>query len=115
MIELNFMQMEAGVTELALQGDLNVTGADRLHKSVAELIAQGRCLLIVDCVGLKYVSSSGIGMLISLHRELREAGGQMLLAGATGPVFELLELMNLGSILELFADMDQARQAIATA
>ncbi len=115
MIELNTQQMQAGVTEVVLGGELNGRGADQLRVLVDGMIAQSRTRMIFDCGGLKYVSSAGIGTLISLHRELREADGRLLLAGATGPVFELMGLMNLGSILDLYPDMDQARQALATA
>ncbi len=111
MIELKSKQMEAGVTEVILQGDLNARGADQLLKFVDGMLAQDRHRMILDCGGLGYVSSAGMGTLISLHRELQELGGRLLIAGATGSVFELLDMMNLGSILELHPDMDGARQA----
>lgn len=111
MIELESKQMEAGVVEVVLQGDLNARGADQLTKFVDEMLAQNRHRMILDCGRLGYVSSAGMGTLIALHRQLQEIGGRLLIAGATGPVFELLELMNLGSILELHPDMDGARQA----
>ena len=111
MIELDSKQMQAGVMEAVLQGDLNARGADQLLKFIDDMLVQGRNRVILDCGGLGYVSSAGMATLITLHRKLQDTGGRLLIAGATGPVFELLDLMNLGSILELYPDMDGARQA----
>jgi anti-sigma B factor antagonist len=107
-MELIFQEVDGDVTIISLDGGLDGTTSTQLRDGVEKLINVGLRRIIVDCNKLGYVSSAGIGTLITLHRRMKNAGGQVKIAGATGAVFEVLELMNLGTILELYPDVDRA-------
>lgn len=107
-------EVEGGVTVLRLVGRLDGLSSPQLHDVLEKLINAGLRRVILDCGKLSYVSSAGIGTLITLHRRMDAAGGQVKIAGATGAVFEVLELMNLGTILKLYSDVGQARLAFQT-
>lgn len=107
-------ETDTGVWLIVLSGDLDGAGAVQLRDGIEQQIALGRGKLILDCSGLTYASSAGIGALVALHRRVNAAGGRVLIAGAVGSVFEILGLMNLGSILELVADTAEARRVYAT-
>jgi anti-sigma B factor antagonist len=101
-MQINIHETDAGEWLIALLGDLDGQ------------VALGHEKMILDCSGLLYASSAGIGTLVMLHRRVRAAGGRVLIAGAVGPVFEILGMMNLGSILELVMDTAEAKRIYAT-
>lgn len=112
-MRISVQEIVAGVWQIVLGGDLDGPGAVQLRDCIEQQLNLGRRKLILDCSVLTFASSAGIGELVALHRRVRETGGRVLIAGATGPVFEILGLMNLGSILELFPDAQQACRVFA--
>lgn len=113
-MQINIHETDAGEWLIALSGDLDGPGAAQLRECIEQQVALGHEKLILDCSGLMYASSAGIGTLVMLHRRVRAAGGRVLIAGAVGPVFEILGMMNLGSILELVIDTAEAKRIYAT-
>ncbi len=113
-MRIDVHETDTGVWLIALSGDLDGEGAVQLRAGIEQQITLGRGKLILDCSALAYASSAGIGALVAVHRRVRGAGGRVLIASAVGPVFEILGLMNLGSILELVADTAEARRVHAT-
>lgn len=108
-MELIFQEVDGDVTIIGLDGGLDSTNTAQLNESVEKLVVAGLSRLILDCQKLTYISSAGIGTLMSLHRRMKSRGGRVKIAGASGPVFDVLELMKLGTILEFYPDVDQAR------
>lgn len=112
-MQVKIQDTDADVWLIVISGDLDGPGAVQLRECIEQQITLGREKLILDCSGLAFASSAGIGALVALHRRVRGAGGRVLIAGAVGPVFEILGMMNLGSILELVADTAEARRVYA--
>ncbi len=105
-------QADGGTTIIALAGDLDSAGAGLLRNEVDNLLVSGARRIVLDCSEVGYASSAGIGALIHTHRAARSAGGRVLVVGTDGPVFEVLGLMNLGSILELYTNEADALSAL---
>lgn len=110
--------MQASIQEISqaapvvtLRGSLDSASQQPLQAEVQSLLDQGHRQIIVDCSALTFISSAGIGAMVALHRHITEAQAVLRYAGTTGPAFEVLELMNLGSILNLSPDIPHARQA----
>lgn len=114
-MEITVTQVEGSIIQIGLDGRLDVTTLKSLRGRVETLLQEGQRRLIVDCARLEFVSSAGIGSLVILHRSVTEMEGTIRFAGANGAVLDVLELMNLGSILNLSPDVEHARQALGPA
>ena len=92
---------------------LSLPGCDALNEYNSPLLAQrleqlpevgtGECLLF-DLSGIRYVSSTGLGLLVGLNHRIRAAGGRLLLANAGPLVREVLAVTRLDSVLEILPD-----------
>jgi len=122
-MEFRPQQLRDGITLITLDGGLDNASLKTLRNSIDKLLADGRNRIVIDCAKLTFVSSAGIGALVMLHRQIKEAGasggnfggksgGELRISGAAGAVFEVMELMNLGSILNLSDNVQQACQAL---
>jgi anti-anti-sigma factor len=108
-MELIFQEVDGDITIIGIDGGLDSSNIAQLNDSVEKLLKGGLKRIILDCQKLNYTSSAGIGTLVSLHHRMKSQGGTIKIAGACGPVFDVIELMNLGSILHLYPDVGQAR------
>jgi anti-sigma B factor antagonist len=111
-MDISIKETPDGITLIALHSGLDNDSIKQLNAGIDQLLEADRSQIIIDCTELTYVSSAGIGALVSIHRRVREARGRVRFAGTHGTVFEVMELMNLGSILDLSPDVDHARRAL---
>jgi len=92
-----------------LEGTCDLASAPQLREKLAELRPPTVRSLVIDVSGLDFVDSTGLGLLLGAMRRLREAGGSLALAGATGSVLRVLEITDLDKVFPLFPDIESAR------
>lgn len=56
---------------------------------------------VLDCEGLEYISSAGIGVLIATLKNLRDGGGSLKLRNVPPRIMNLLQLAGLDRVLEI--------------
>ena len=102
---------QGGVTVIALQGSLmGGPDATELNKKVHELIEGGKKLVVLDLGGVEFINSSGLGMLIACVSALKDAGGRLAIANASGKILAIIKITKLSPILETH---DSIQNAIA--
>ena len=68
---------------------------------------------IVDLSGVLYVDSAGLGVLVNSYVSHQKNGRRFILAGVPERVLSLLMMTRVDQILEMFPDVEAARQASA--
>jgi anti-sigma B factor antagonist len=99
------------VTILKVSGYLDTTTASELEAALYGLLKKDRCKIVVELSGVSYISSAGWGIFIGEIKEIRNRGGDLKLAGMTGDVFEVFQLLEFHTILESYASADEAIEA----
>ena len=78
------------------------------HKTFKNLISQieksGRTNWVFDVSGLTNVDSAGLGMLLYAHEKAQQHNWSLKVAGPQGQVRKLLELTQLGRIMQIQTD-----------
>lgn len=69
--------------------------------------------MAVDLKNVQLMGSSGIGLLLSLNKELREAGGKLAICNVADEIVEMLRISHLLRVLPLHKDLDTAVRALA--
>jgi anti-anti-sigma factor len=106
--------VEPGITVMELTGRLNVgKNLTATQTEIGDLIKNGARKLVLDFTSLDYIDSASIGMLIGCNDDMKEAGGQMRIAGAQGPTIRTLETIHMERIVPLDDDLDAALRALA--
>ncbi len=102
-------EMKDDVAILTLRGEL-IGGPETigLHDHIKGLIADGIKNVVVDLAKVKWLNSSGFGVLLGGLTSLRNAGGDLKLACVTERVESLLMMTKLISIFETFETKDRA-------
>ena len=89
---------------------LIVGNRQELKQKVLESLEDGSRKFVIDFSKTGYIDSSGLGVLVSLSKKIREQGGELRLAGLNADLQTLFELTKLDT---LFAITRTAEEALA--
>lgn len=82
---------------------------DLLHKYIDE----GKKNIIVDLHDVKFMNSSGLGMLIGGLTTMKKAEGNLKLANVTDKIQSLLVITKLITIFEYYNSVDEAAKSFS--
>src|SRR5262245_20500852 len=99
------------ILAIVLGGSLTSTTTDQFNQAIQNHLDQGRTKIIIDCRRVEYISSIGIGSLVALQARLRKKGGEVKLAGLYGVAADVIRLVGLDKLLNIYGDMEFARES----
>ncbi len=99
---------EGNVRILALRGFLDAHTAPRFEAAVEEELRAGRSRLVVDCTGLDYISSAGLGVFMTFIDEARGAGGDIKLASIQPKVYQIFDVLGFPALFDIQPAVEDA-------
>lgn len=104
------VRKDRGVVVIGVDGQLIVGNRHELKARVTDALEDGDRKFLIDFSKTGYIDSSGLGVLVSLSKRIREQGGDLKLAGLNDDLRSLFELTKLDT---LFAVVDSPEDALA--
>lgn len=98
----------SGAIVVGVDGQLIVGNRHELKQKVLDALEKGEKKIVVDFSNTGYIDSSGLGVLVSLAKKLREEGGELLLAGLNPDLRTLFELTKLDTLFNITDSADEA-------
>lgn len=92
---------EGDVTVVDVDGQLIVGNRQELKKKVLDELEQGGRKFLVDFTETGYIDSSGLGVLVSLSKKIREQGGELRLSSLNEDLRTLFELTKLDTLFRI--------------
>ena len=89
----------------------NVMGgpdAVSLNEKLHELIESEKTNVVVNLAKVRFMNSSGLGMLIGALTTMRKAGGDLRIANATDKIESLLIVTKLITVFKHFPSLEEA-------
>ena len=96
------------VTVIAVEGQLIVGNRQELKQKVLDELEAGARKFLIDFSNTGYIDSSGLGVLVSLSKKIREQGGELRLARLNEDLRTLFELTKLDTLFHIADDRDEA-------
>ncbi len=94
---------------LRIEGDLiGEDNGTQLIEAVNEAVSHKVVTCVVDISELRYINSSGIGVLITILTKFRNKGGEVYLMNPSESVKKLLAITKLNAIFQVVASEDEA-------
>ncbi|MEX0882951.1 MAG: STAS domain-containing protein [Cyclobacteriaceae bacterium] len=94
---------------LKLQGDLiGDESGPKLVGLVTDALNEDVIRCIIDLSEVRYISSSGIGVLITILTKMRNAGGEVYLTSPSEHVKKLLIITKLNNIFMVYDSLEEA-------
>ena len=84
-------------------GEIDLYTAPRLQSELAEVIANAApaSKIVVDMSGVEFCDSTGMNILLSCLRQVRERGGELELAAPRPAVMKILQVTALDSVFTI--------------
>ncbi|HEX7072248.1 MAG TPA: STAS domain-containing protein [Rhodothermales bacterium] len=100
---------------ISLKGNV-MGGPDgaKLHETLHELKEQGKKNVVVDLSRVKFMNSSGLGMLIGGLTTMRNTGGDLRLANVADRIQSLLVITKLITVFKHYDSLEEAVSSFET-
>lgn len=95
--------------ELRLAGRIDATWGEHLSTTIEEAVRAGSHRVALDCSGVDYISSLGIGVIVTQYKLLQSVNGSLTVTKPSKFVREILTTVGLAGIL-----LDGAKAAFST-
>ncbi|MCH7411049.1 STAS domain-containing protein [Belliella sp. DSM 111904] len=101
---------ESNFQVLHIQGDLiGDEVGPKLVEVVTDAVNDKVNNFVVDLKDVRYISSSGIGVLITMLTKMRNAGGEVYLTSPSEHVKKLLIITKLNNIFTVYDSIEDAK------
>ena len=102
-------QLDSGVAVVTITGRLAMGAeTERLDAAVKSLLQKDQKKFVLDITTLDYVDSSGIGMLVSCLTNVKKAGGELKLAGASPRIRRIFAMTGVDTVMPMFDTLADA-------
>jgi anti-sigma B factor antagonist len=96
------------ITIIELSGEVDAQRSPEIKSKIRSLIGEGKAKLVVDLAKVKYMDSSGLGVLVSGLKAARKENGDLKLSTLQAEVQNIFELTQLNKVFEIFENQADA-------
>ncbi|MFW5795040.1 MAG: STAS domain-containing protein [Bacillota bacterium] len=94
---------------LKVDGKIIFENSNQVKEKVKEIIKEKEFNnLIIDLSSTSYLDSSGIGVILSLFKFMRDNDGKLILVNPNQKVNRVFEMTKLKQILDIYNDINKA-------
>ena len=111
MIHIKRLQ-EDGADIISVVGEIDASSSIELDLAIAKSVGEGFTKLLIDCSGLEYISSAGLGVFMSYVEEFNEKGIRMVLFGMSEKVANTFEILGLNQLLRITSNKEEAKKLV---
>jgi len=109
---MTFTVTQSGdVSIVEVDGQLIVSNRQELKQKVLDQLEKGTRKVLVDFARTSYIDSSGLGVLVSLAKRMRELGGDLRLANLNDDLQTLFELTKLDTLFQISESRERALES----
>lgn len=102
------VKQENNSTVIEVNGSVDALTAPELSKVLLDQIATGRANLVVNLIGVEFMSSAGLRTLLGAVKEARSHGGDLRIASANPGIDKVLKMSGFHNIAKVFPSTAEA-------
>ncbi len=95
---------------LAITGEVDVYTSPVLKSYIVSALDDGCSDLVVDLEGVAFIDSSGLGVLVSGLRRVKEHGGSMRLVCTRENILKIFRITGLDKVFPVFTTAAEASE-----
>lgn len=105
-MKLNYQQ-ESNLGVLKLNGRIDASNFKQYKKTISEQVNANK--VVIDMSELDFIDSSGLVVIVSLARKLREQNGDVVLLNINEKVRLIFEITRANLLFKIYDDMSSAK------
>lgn len=97
-------------TVVAVTGEIDVYTAPVLREELASLIDGQHTDLVVDLTAVRFMDSTGLGVLVGALKKVRTLGGELQLVIDQDKILKVFRITALTQVFTIHSSLDEALQ-----
>lgn len=102
-----------GVPVVVASGEIDVATAPPLRDRLQSLTTAGKSTVVVDLLGVTFLDSTALGVLVGALKRCREAGGDLPLVITEPRILKVFEITGLTGVFAIHANVEEAARSVA--
>lgn len=90
-----------GITVLAIEGRLNTANAIDFSAAIEPLLQEDNSNIIINCVNMTYISSSGLRCFLMLQKHVQKNQGTLVVEGLTPEIRHIFDMTGWASLFTI--------------
>jgi anti-sigma B factor antagonist len=91
----------AGVPVIRVDGEIDVATAPQLRESLHRVITRGEGNVVLDLLGVTFLDSTALGVMVGALRRCRELGGELHVVVADPRIIKIFEITGLTKVFAI--------------
>jgi anti-sigma B factor antagonist len=101
-------QADAVPPVIAVSGEIDVATAPQLRECLHRVIAQGESTIVLDLLGVTFLDSTALGVLVGGLKRCRELGGDLHIVVADPRIVKIFEITGLTNVFSIVDSLQAA-------
>ncbi len=86
---------------LDITGHIKGNEVSHFRLAIQKAIQEKKLFLVANMADVGFIDSSGVGMLITCHQDLKAAGGRLILMRLSDDIYDLFEMTSIDRLFEI--------------
>lgn len=112
-IKVSSHDLSNNVSVAELQGEIDVYTSPKVKEALTELIDKGKYNLIINLEEVRYIDSTGLGVLIGALKKVREHNGTIGIVCNNPQIKKIFNITGLVKIFGIYKSEDEALKNLA--
>jgi anti-sigma B factor antagonist len=104
---------DPGCSIVAVSGDVDISTSPDLREALAGVLAAGSRCVVVDLSAVRFIDSTGLGVLVGLYTAVRNAGGRLAVVNDHAAVLKVFSITALDDVLGIHPTLAGAVAAVS--
>lgn len=101
------------VPVVTASGEIDVATAPPLRDRLQAMTSSGKATVVVDLLGVTFLDSTALGVLVGALKRCRETGGDLPLVITEPRILKVFEITGLTGVFPIYGSVDDAVRSVA--
>lgn len=93
---------------LAVAGKIDARTMGEFEGGIREVMDAGHVNIVVDFADVPFISSAGLGILMSVIEEIHDSGGDLVMARVQPEVYRIFDMLEFTTLFKFFDSVEEA-------
>jgi anti-sigma B factor antagonist len=98
---------------LAVAGKIDARTMGDFEGGIRAVMDAGHRNIVIDFAEVPFISSAGLGILMSVIEEIRDGGGDLVMARVQPEVYRIFDMLEFTTLFKFFDAVDEAVASFA--
>ena len=96
---------------ISVDGEIDVATAPQLRECLHRVIAQGQATVVLDLLGVTFLDSTALGVLVGGLKRCRELGGELHVVVSDARIKKIFEITGLDKVFPIADSLAEVGRA----